>query len=81
MGLLGSMMANLRLHQVEVLAGIGEANGVGPPLPAAHSGNCKTSVRPAFHQLKPGVLGLTVTLHALPLGVSTLLAPPGSLSV
>lgn len=41
----------------------------------------KTSVRPAFHQLKPGVLGLTVTLHALPLGVSTLLAPPGSLSV
>lgn len=39
MGLLGSMMANLRLHQVEVLAGIGEANGAGPPLPAAHSGN------------------------------------------
>lgn len=39
MGLLGSVMANSHLHPVEVLAGIGEAAGVGPPLPTTHSGN------------------------------------------
>lgn len=33
------------------------------------------TVRPAFYHLKPGMLGLTVTLHALPLGVSVLLVP------
>lgn len=39
MGLLGSVMVNSRLHPVEVADGTGEASGVGPPLPAAHSGN------------------------------------------
>lgn len=37
MGLLGSMMANWQ--PVKVLAGIGGASGVGPPLHIAHSGN------------------------------------------
>lgn len=39
MGPLGSVVVSSWLHPVEVVAGVGEAAGVGPPLPAAHSGN------------------------------------------
>lgn len=38
-----------------------------------------TSARPAVHELKPGVLGPTVTLHVPPWDLARFLSPPGTL--
>lgn len=71
--LLGSMMANSRLHTMR-FNWQGEA-GHGSTL-ACRSLLKHTFSRAAFHQLEPGMLGLIVTLHALPMEFAHSLSPP-----